>query len=120
MEDLKLLSKLKDAVNYERSLCKSPRGVNYSSKVIKLTKQIFAETKFNRTKIKKATGLSNDFVNKYFVSVKPQSVFTEVKINKEAQFIKTSSFDIETPSGLKIKNVSLEMLIKLEKQLSCY
>ena len=80
MEDLKLLSKLKDAVSSERRLCKSARGVNYSSTVIKLTRRVFSETSFNMTQIQKVTGLSYEYLRKHFRSLKQESEFREVKI----------------------------------------
>ncbi len=121
MEGLKLLSDLKEAVALERRLYggSNVKGVIYSNKIIRMTQKVFAETDFNKRKVREATSLSYSFLNKCSAFTLTNTTFNEVKVIEKPKLVIPETLEVETLSGLKIKNISLERLVRLEKLLSC-
>ena len=126
MYENKQLSNLKEVVCKERELHKNPKSVRYSRKVIKLTQRLLQDPSLKKCQIQEVTGLSSDFVRRCFCTLKLgskkiDSKFKELKIIKESEsLVIRESLEVETLSGLKIKNISLERIVRLEKLLSCY
>ena len=125
MDSTKLLLRLQRLVKEERSKHKDARGVIYSKRVINLVSRIFSDYNFTKLQVHKVTKLSNNFLKRFVVSGKESGgKFSELKVKEASRpggkcgFL-SFKFEVETRSGLQIKNISVSELAELEKHLSC-